>query len=74
MLEACKKSDKILVIIKTDFGKIIGAYAPTTIKEGLYYIKNTEGFTFYFDNDEIKVLTVKEENGYLVRSDRFWFL
>ena len=57
MLEACKKSDKILVIVKTNFGKIIGAYAPTTIKEGDKSVKITEGFTFYFDNG--CVLTIR---------------
>jgi hypothetical protein len=32
--KACKNSKNTLVIIKTNFGKIIGGYAPVPIKEG----------------------------------------
>ncbi len=60
MWEVCKNSKNTLLIIKTNFGKIIGGYAPVNIKEGEYKVKNTVAFTFYFDDDHIKVLTKKD--------------
>ena len=74
MWEACKNSKNTLVIVKTNFGKIIGGYAPVTIKEGEYKVKNTKAFTFYFDDDHIKVLTVKDGYDYIVGSSSNWFL
>lgn len=74
MRKECKKSKDTLVIYKTNFGKIIGAYEPVTIKEGAYLVKNTEAFTFYFDDNHIKVLTRKDGNHYYVGSDSYWLL
>ena len=74
MWEACKKSKNTLLIVKTNFDKIIGGYAPVTIKEGDSWVKNTEAFTFYFDDHHIKVLTLMNGYDYYVGSDSYWLL
>ena len=74
MWEACKNSKNTLLIVKTNFDKIIGGYATVTMNEGEYSVKNTEAFTFYYDDDHIKVLTKKDGFKYYVCSDSNWFL
>ncbi len=47
------------MIVKTNFGKIIGEYASLKIKAEDQIVKNTDAFSFYFSDDQIKVLKVK---------------
>ena len=49
MWDTCKNTEKSLIIIKTDYGKIIGGYLPCKVQQsGGLYFKNSEGFRFYF--------------------------
>ena len=59
---ACKDTEKTLVIVKTNYDKIIGSYMPIKIEQSDWKsYQNISSFTFYFSDDKLKVMTIKDK-------------
>ena len=59
--EKSKNHEKTIVIVKSNFGKILGCYHPMKLESANNWIKVTGGqsFIFFYEDDKLRICNQK---------------